>query len=438
MLTAALFIAITLTCYILSLSKGPIWGLISYAYIYFINPRLNWWGEYLPDVGWSLLSSGILLASIIIHRDKLSTHKYSLIYFIFIFYLFIELIASTIAVSPIVAKTYTYQMMTYCIIIFMIIKILAKYEQLRLFVLIIIVMGAILGMQSLSEGKFLEGRLNNIGPADARGSNEFGLLLGSILPFTFPFIVRGKRYEKAICYLSLPFIINGFTLTVSRGALVSTIGSVCYVFFCIANNKIKKYLLYAVLCVIPFYLFFIDADYVDRVSSLWKSDLTTDRALNDVSTGRTDIWKYSFPMLKDYPFGAGPGGFRVLSPDYLPKESLNESGVRAAHNSYLLVLIELGYLGLFCYLIICFAVMFILFKSFKKITQINKDKNKNFIELLIITLNMSVACTLIGGFFGSLFYYEFFWWQVALSVVAYSFVLELEIEAKNRNNRIVK
>ena len=49
-----------------------------------------------------------------------------------------------------------------------------------------------------------------------------------------------------------------------------------------------------------------------------------------------------------------------------------------------------------------------------------------FIGLFIIALNMSVACTLFGGLFGSHFYYEFFWWQVALAAVVKSFVMNME------------
>lgn len=134
-------------------------------------------------------------------------------------------------------------------------------------------------------------------------------------------------------------------------------------------------------------------------------------------------------MVDDYPFGAGPGGFRELARFYIPEETLKFNpekgyGVRAAHNTYLLVLVELGYLGLLFFIIICFATMYSLFKSSKKIKQLGKGGA--FTDLLIIALNISVMCTLMGGIVGSRFYYEFFWWQIAIVIVVKSFVINME------------
>jgi len=164
---------------------------------------------------------------------------------------------------------------------------------------------------------------------------------------------------------------------------------------------------------------------MDRISSLWEADRSTETAVNTLSSGRTDVWKYSVKMVHDYSLGAGPGGFRELARFYMPEEDLAfhpgaEYGVRAAHNTYLLVLVELGYLGIFIFLIICFGTLYSLFRSSKKIKQIGQ--RGTFIDLVIVALNISVTCTLFGGLTGSRFYYEFFWWQVALAVVASSFV----------------
>ena len=126
MLTVIFVVAITLIGYILSLTKGPFWGLIAYANFYFNtpSPEHNWWAGYLPDLRWSLLSAGILLASIIIHRDKRSTHKFSFFYLILILYIIIELLTNTIAVDPIEAKKYAHLMQANCIIILLIINTL--------------------------------------------------------------------------------------------------------------------------------------------------------------------------------------------------------------------------------------------------------------------------------------------------------------------------
>ncbi|MFX0137156.1 MAG: O-antigen ligase family protein [Candidatus Hodarchaeota archaeon] len=431
MLTAIFFLIITFIGFILALWKGPFWGLIIYANMYMNNPKFNWWGEYLPELRWSLISAGVLLASMIIHREKLSTHKLSISYCLFILYILSMLITNTIAVEPERAKLETHAILLYCIIIFLIVKTLAEFEQLRLFILVIIGFCAHLSLKSHFVGKYVHGRLEDIGPADAHASNELGIFLASILLLALPFVFKGKRYERVICLLSLPLIINTFILTKSRGAFVALAFSIFYAFFISANKKIKKYLLVAGICFIPVFLYLgHDESYFDRISTIWRADRSSDQAMAELSSGRTAIWKYGFDMLQDYPLGAGPGGFKELARFYIPEELLTidpgeEYGSRSAHNSYLQTMVELGYLGICMYMIICFGTLYILYQCSKNIKQTGKQGT--FIDLFIVALSMSVICTLFGGLFNSRFYYEFFWWQVAFVVVINSVVKQLYV-----------
>ena len=56
-----------------ALAKDPLWGLLTYVYVYFNIPAHQWWGYQLPDLRWSLISAGVLLFSCFLHQDKLST-----------------------------------------------------------------------------------------------------------------------------------------------------------------------------------------------------------------------------------------------------------------------------------------------------------------------------------------------------------------------------
>lgn len=434
MITAIIIISIALLGYILSIAKDPIWGLMTYSYLYFLNPNptINWWGEYLPEFRWSLLSVVLLVVSMIVHKGKLSTRKLDFTcYLVFILYIVHVLVTNTIAVDPIESKIYTKIMLTYCVIIVLIVKILRKFKHLRLFLLMVIVLGAALGLQGYLYGNYMDGRLNNIGPADALGANELGVLLCSIVPLTLPYIFLGKKYEKVICLLSLPFIVNGFTLTVSRGAFVSLGFGIFFSFVFVADKKIKKQILVAIICFVSVVYWFSDENFNKRISTLWKSERSNEVALNELSSGRTKVWKYGFEMVSDYPFGAGAGGFRELARFYMPENFLvfhhgAKHGVKAAHNSYLLILVEHGYFGLCIFLLICCSAMFNIFNSKKKIEQIGM--RGTFIDLLMIALSTSIVCTLIGGLFGENVYYEFFWWQIAISMVVKSIVANIDKE----------
>lgn len=439
MLTALFFICVTLTCYAMSLRKGPFWGLVAYANVYFNNPSpdINWWGEYVPDLRWSLLSAGILLVSLIIHKGRHSSHKLGIFYFVCVFYVIVLIQTNTVAVVPETAQVYSYNMLAYCIVVYLIIKTLATREDIRKFLLVIIALSAYLGIQAYLNGKLLDGRLNMIGPADARGANQVGLMLASIIPFAFPFILFGSRKEKVVCFLSMPFIINGFTLTVSRGALISLFFAIIYCLVLVARTS-RKYIIIAVICLLPLFLYVIDENYVDRISSLWSVDIESDVEMNKISSGRMDIWKYGFQMVRDYPFGVGPGGFRALSHMYLPAEDLKftpgaEYGVKAAHNTLMLVMVELGIFGLVVYCTICSATIYLLFKSARRIKHMGAGGT--FEDLMVQGLNMSFACTIFGSLFGSRLYYEFFWWLIAISVVVNAIVKNMETDLGSCGDR---
>ena len=433
MFTAILFLVVFIAGFILALWKGPIWGFISYIFLYFVPPLIefNWWAVYIPDLRWGQLAPALWLSSLIIHYKKLSTHKFGIAYWCLIFLVLTEFISITLAIDPIAAKDDTYKLFAYIIAIFFIIRSLGKFEELRLAILVLIVSAASLYITTLTQGKFPHGRLENVGPGDANGSNELSILLVGIIPLTLPFIFRGKKYEKIICLLSLPLLIKTFTFTLSRSGFVAIILGIIYVFIFIAEKRIKKYILIIGICSVPLLFFIADEGYTDRISTLWKADRNSESEVNELSSGRIETWEDGYRMAKDYPLGTGPGGFRALSRFYMSEDNLSykpgsEYGVRAAHNSYLLVLVEQGFLGFFVYMMICFSTLYLLLKSSIKIRKMGMAGT--FYDLLIIGLNISFICTMFGGFFNSRVYYEFFWWQIALVVVTNSFVMNMPKE----------
>lgn len=438
MLTGIFFVTLNGGLFVLSIIRGPLWGLIAYSIIYFSvpSPHANWWANFIPDIRWSLISSLIVVISLIIHRDKISRHKFRSAVWVFPFYILTLIITQTISVDPISAKEHTYMLLTFCITIVLIVKTLSNLDEVRIFILVIIGLAANLSIKAYLHGKRIHARLEGIGPADAMGSNEFGILLAAIIPLALPFLFRGKLYEKIFCLLSLVFIVNAFILCNSRGAFLSFIVAGVYVFFFIANRKIKKYLVISSLCIIPALLYLADEHFVQRISSLWRSEIGSEESLDQLTSGRWLIFKHGLLIAKDNPMGAGPEGFRALARFYMPEDMLtfrpgSTYGVRAAHNSYLQVLVEQGIIGLILFLIICFYTMYLLFSAVR--IKKGTDEFGTWNDFLLIGLNMSFVCTLAGGMVGSQVYYEFFWWQIALSVVIYSFAIDKREEMIERS-----
>ena len=431
MLSAIAFMIINCAGYILALSKGPFWAIIIYANIYFNAPirLVNWWAAHLPFHRWSLLTSLILFISLFLHRNKVSSRKLASIKWLFIFTLISILISFTYAPFPDVAKEYTYKLVTYCITAYFLARSITNIQQYRFFCLFFIALVSNISLNAYLYGNRINDRLEGAGIADAFGSNEFALLLVNVIPFTIPFLIHGKLYEKIICIIGLPFLINAFVLCNSRGMSVAFILAVILVSFILPDKVIRRYIFLLILVSIPTLIYLSDAQFIERMESLLQTSdaMSDDAASAQLSSGRTVIGGYGFNMAKDNLLGAGPNSFKSLAHLYMPPEVLtitprNKQGVRSAHNTYLQVLVEQGIIGLFILLSAMIHTILLLRSSIKKIQETHSTNS--FLGLSVLALSLSLLASLFGGLTSSRIYYEFFWWQIALSVVLHSLVIK--------------
>lgn len=429
MLTAIIYISVNCLGYFLALSRGPFWGLLVYANIYFNSPdpSINWWAGMLPFHSWSYLTTGVILTSMLYHRERLSSRPIKSLHLVIIFLGFTAIVTFTTSGFQAVSRSFLVLLASYIIISLAIVKIIKYQWQLRALWLWLILLTANLSINAYINGKRIHGRLENIGTADSVSSNLFGLLLAGVIPLMIPFLCSGKRYERILCLACIPFILNALVLCNSRGALVALIGGFVAAYLFLADNQLRKKMTAVGVVLIVIFIYLADQELIDRMSSLLtaKEAFEDDQQANTLSSGRMEIWRYGLQMVGDHPFGAGPGGFKELAKEYLPAELLTvhsgmEYGVRGAHNSYLLVLVEQGPIGLLLWLFLCISTSLHIYQSSVKL-KANVD-NDPFWVYAVFSMGISFVSTLLGGLFTSRVYYEFFWWQIAMIVVLSSFV----------------
>jgi O-antigen ligase len=429
MLSASAFILIVLVGYVLALVRGPFWGLLTYVYIYFNppNPAINWWASYLPFDRWSLLSTIVLIVSMLLHWNKASDRSLGSARWMIVFFVLSLIITLTLAVNPDDANQLQYLLFTYCLIVFIMIKTITQEKQLRALLTLMVVLAGNLGVYAWLYGKRINDRLEGTGSIDAFGANEFGLLLASLVPFVALLLINGRKFERILCLLAAPFILNAFILCNSRGAAVALMIATGVSALLFGDRRIRRGLTVMALCAIPVLFWLMDDAFIERLSTLAGGNDTTnvygepDEDLNELSSGRIAIWNYGMQMAADHPFGAGPDGFRDLAHLYMPPEILVEKGQpeygrRAAHNTYLQVIVEQGVAGLAIFLFMCVSVILTLRRSFK---SVQKKLDPFWLNLLFATA-VSFLTTLAGGLVTNRVYYEFFWWQIALVVVTAS------------------
>jgi putative inorganic carbon (hco3(-)) transporter len=429
MQTALLFISFTCVLYLLAFLKGPIWALLAYANVYFNtpDPHYNWWATYLPFHNWSQISTIVLLLSMVIHRDKLSARRLKSVNIVFVFLILTYVITYTTAQFPKAAHTYAEMLLSFTVISYCIVRVVKTDKQFRALWISILCFAGYLSLNAYIYGTRINSRLENIGPSDSHGSNEFALLLSAVIPFVIPFILKGTRKERIVSIFCLPFLLNAFVLCNSRGAVVALIVAIFISILVVTDKKTRITMLAVTVLLGVGVSYLADQEMLDRMATLLHTSeaMSDEEQANELSSGRMAIWGYGLEMVKDYPFGAGPNGFKKMARFYMPKEILTfypgaDLGVRSAHNSYLQVLVEQGYVGLFLYLFLCGYTLFLIYMSFLKIKD--NPNIDSFWRYCVFGIAVSFWSIILGSLFNSRVYYEFFWWQIAMTVVLASLV----------------
>jgi O-antigen ligase len=435
MLSAIAFILIVLAGYVLAFVRGPFWGLLAYVFIYFNppNPAINWWASYLPFDRWSLLSTVVLVMSMLLHWAKASDRRLGSGRWTIVFFLLSLFITLGWAVNPEHAKLFQYALFTYCLIVFIMVKTILDEKQLRALLTAMVVLAGYVGVNAWLYGKRVNDRLEGIGSVDAYGANELGLLLASLVPFIAVLLINGRKTERILCLLATPFILNAFILCNSRGAAVALMIAIALSALVFADRRIWKGLIGMTLVSLPVLFWLMDEAFIERLSTLvggGDEEISvygeSPEDLNELSSGRIAIWNYGMEMARDHPLGAGPDGFRDLAHLYMPPDILVEKGGagygrRAAHNTYLQVIVEQGVAGLAVFLFMCISVILTLRRSFKAVQKLNDLAP--FWRNIIFAMAVSFLTSLAGGLVTNRIYYEFFWWQIALVVVTASLAL---------------
>lgn len=406
-LTAITYLLILLAGYSLSILKHPFWGLIVYLLVYFINPHpvFHWWGNELPALRWNLISFVVLIISCFLHCQKLN--KINIIAVssgnFLIAFLILSYFLSFFAVDSTASFRRNYEFLRYVLMFFIFIKCITNEKQLIIILLIFLIFGFELGFEAFS-GQRQGARLEGIGTVDTSDSNSLGLILATTTFLAFPFFFLKEKLYKLISLCCLIFIFNGIILANSRGAILALIAGSFFVFI-LSSIKTKKRI------VLLFFLGLIGFLYLtDHL--FWERFQTITNIETDQGSGRLEIWKHGFEILKANPMGTGGDGFRRLSQYYLPEELLSISGERVPHNTFLLIASEQGWIGLMIYAGFIISSFHYLNKARKKF------KNENlFLYMLAISLLGAWICHLAGSFFGDRLYYEFIYYIAALSVL---------------------
>ena len=240
-----------------------------------------------------------------------------------------------------------------------------------------------------SDAERLSGTLGN--------ANELAavLVVGAVFAAGL-MLTSGKRPGlRLIGAGGLFFCVFGVLLTLSRTGLVS-LGVACVAAVLLSGRwRIRIMPLVVIVAVLAIGYFAVVASPTAR-----------DRVTNfgGGGTGRTDLWKVAWRMVEAEPVhGIGAGNFPTTAPDYLLRPGVLERSdlivtePKVAHNTYLEIFAELGFIGITLFasiLLICLSCVWRAIRNFAR-------RRERTMEILARTLLVALIALLVADFFAS-------------------------------------
>jgi O-antigen ligase len=233
------------------------------------------------------------------------------------------------------------------------------------------------------------------------------LVAGVILAAVLVFMVKRSPALRLAAAGAVGLCTLGLLFTFSRGGLVA-LGCAIVASVFVAGRYRPAIL--SVMAIVGL----LGVGYFSAVAPQESRDRITKL---DGGTGRTDIWRVGSRMVEAHPFrGVGSGNFQLSSGHYLlqrpgaVKYDFFIDKPKVAHNTYLHVLAELGFVGLALFLAI---IGFALTCAFRAAQMFTKAGDRDM-ELLARGLLLAMIGLLSADFFISAQYSKQLWLLLGL------------------------
>jgi hypothetical protein len=382
----------------------PFWGIATYLVDYYVHPPLQWWGDELPDLRWSLLPASALLGAYLLHGrtlwDKnILRHPQTTWLLLFL--------GSTAVLTPFALDEtrslhYLSIIAKYAVLYMIFVGTIRTHKQFRWFVVLTMVGSIFWGYEALGATRS-GGRLEGVGGPDADSDNALAAHLLPMLPLLAVVVWKGNRWEKLVAIIAAPFVLNTIILANSRGATVGILLGAGAALL-LSRWRVRVRLVPLMLVGAMLFWALTDTTFLERQSTLLDKD---PKGASD----RIELWKGAIALIDDHPLGLGGGGYDKLSPVYVP-QAVKEAGgqERTVHNTYLWVATDWGLQGLAIFLGLIGAT----FVSLHKIRRRTADQR---IMLESFALEVGFIAFLGAAFFVNRTYSEMLYWIPALTAV---------------------
>ena len=414
-MTAAVFVLSFLAACVMALARHPIYGLMAYVGVFFVNPPARWWGQgFLLNFRWSVIAAVVTFVAILIHktgpkRESFLRQPIAVLYLVFVSWLAIQW---NWALDPEKQYELLEYYLKYGVAAFLIWRSLDSERNFRLFLWAHVAGCFYFGW--LAYTLFEGGRFEQFGGAGVKDANEAALTIGTGALVLGSLMLWVKWREKTILVGMAPFIVNAIVATVSRsGFLALVMGGLTFNF--LTPPKYRKWVVSMSILAGVLLLMLTTQEYWSRVETITYRGQEVEGV--DTGAGRLEIIAGQFQMFRAHPLGCGHACTAILSPQYLSGEHLTDaSGVRASHNTFMSMLVEHGAPGAAIYLIMLILIAKRVQMLFSRIRH-----TPGFVAAMLPAVAGSLAAIFVADMFVPYMRFEVRIWFICLLLVLWRF-----------------
>lgn len=349
-LTAVLFLAGLLIGCALALARHPIYGLMTYTAVYYLDPPDRWWGASLPHVRWELLAALVTLIALFVQRNRrrpaIPLTKQGVMWGVLLFLTWIS-VQSLWALDLDQHLLLVTIMAKYALLVGLIYLTIESEQHLQMFLWMHVLGCIYLGW--IAYTTYHGGRFEGFGGADINEANAGALQVATGIFVGSALFLASRWRGKAALFCGMPLLVNALVVTESRsGFLALGVGGLLFNLFTPAGFRLRVRALS--ILALALFLMLTNPLYWTRISTIEYAGAQVQGV--DTGHGRMDIVKAQWRMFVDHPLGCGHRCTAVLSPSYLPNKDLTGSGenrARASHSTVMTLLVEHSIPGVLLY-----------------------------------------------------------------------------------------
>ena len=416
----ALFVAAILAYGCAKSLKGPFYALLLYLWLAYFRPESWLWFDFVSQLDLSFFVGVFILLATLMSSDKVRFGFGPALILIFLMHSL---------VSTLQSRYFDYswpfwmQFAKQAVISLAIVTLVNTEERLRITLTVI---AASLALEATKQGwaqLILNPGAKNDNSHPVFGDNN-GVAVGMLMLVAILIAlgrITEKRWEKLLTRFAAVGVIYRGLSTYSRGGFLSC-GALGLHYVLRSKRKTVGILAIAAvsLAIVPV----LPTAFWNRIATIDDATESDPLAANgpDASVqGRLHFWKVAVIMANDRPvLGVGHQAYEAAYDDYDPSEG--QYGTRrAVHSSWMGVLAELGYVGLFLFvLIICNAFV----ACFRAQRLAKRDPSLQNLGKMAMAIEGALVVYCVGGTFLSHQYLELHWHMLALSMVVDRLVRE--------------